>query len=62
MQLKDMVSVLLDSGFSQASLAQACGTTQPTIWRAARGVDIRYSTGKEIERLYRRVSRNKKAA
>lgn len=62
MELKDMVNVLIDSGFSQASIAQVCGTTQPTIWRAARGVDIRYSTGKEIERLYRRISRNKKAA
>lgn len=62
MQLKDMVNALLDSGLSQASIAQVCGTTQPTIWRAARGVDIRYSTGKEIERLYRRVNRSRKAA
>ncbi|MBY5942801.1 MAG: hypothetical protein Unbinned4052contig1001_43 [Prokaryotic dsDNA virus sp.] len=62
MQLKDMVEALLESGHSQASIAQACGTNQPTIWRAAQGVDIRYSTGREIERLYRRVSRSKRAA
>ena len=62
MQLSDMVNALLASGFSQASIAQAVGTNQPTIWRAAQGVDIRYSTGREIERLYRRVSRARKAA
>ncbi|GAA0567642.1 hypothetical protein ACFQH5_15800 [Halomonas salifodinae] len=62
MQLKDMVQALLESGFSQASIAQACDTTQPTIWRAAQGADIRYSTGREIERLYRRVIRRQQRA
>lgn len=62
MTLQSMISALLDSGMSQASIAEACGTNQPTIHRAVNGSDVRYSTGREIERLYRRLGKKRKAA
>lgn len=62
MTLQDMVIALIDTGLSQASIAQACHTSQPVVWRASKGIDIRYSTGKEIERFYKNVMRARKAA
>ena len=52
MTIQEMLAVLLRSGLSQRVIAERVGTTQPTINRAARGADVRYVTGKAIERLY----------
>lgn len=50
-----MIQALLDSGMTQKALAEAVGTTQPTIHRALHGVDIRYTVGRRIELLYEQV-------
>ena len=52
MTIQEMLAVLLLSGLSQRVIAERVGTTQPTINRAAKGADVRYVTGKAIERLY----------
>lgn len=52
MTIQKMLNVLLGLGFSQRAIAERVGTTQPTIFRAAKGADIRYETGKAIERLF----------
>lgn len=52
MTIQEMLAVLLRSGLSQRVIAERVGTTQPTINRAAKGADVRYVTGKAIERLY----------
>ncbi|WP_138410759.1 helix-turn-helix domain-containing protein [Stutzerimonas nosocomialis] len=52
MTIKKMIEDLLELGYSQGSLADAVGTTQPTIHRALNGSDIRYSLGKAIESLH----------
>lgn len=62
MNLKTMVAALVESGMSQAAIAKACGTNQPTIFRAAHGKDVVYRTGREIENLYLRRIANKHTA
>lgn len=52
MNIQEMLAELLRSGLSQRVIAERVGTTQPTINRAAKGADVRYVTGKAIERLY----------
>jgi len=52
MKIKKMIERLVELGYSQGSIADAVGTTQPTIHRALNGADIRYTTGKAIEALY----------
>lgn len=52
MTVKNMIEELMELGYSQGSIADAVGTTQPTIHRALNGADIRYTTGKAIESLY----------
>ncbi|MCH2341480.1 hypothetical protein ACGFZ7_16345 [Pseudomonas sp. NPDC047963] len=52
MKIKTMIEELMERGYSQGSIADAVGTTQPTIHRALNGSDIRYTTGKAIEALY----------
>lgn len=52
MTIKNMIDELMELGLSQGSIADAVGTTQPTIHRALNGADIRYTTGKAIESLY----------
>lgn len=52
MQLRDMIQALIDAGMSQAEIAKEAGTSQPTIYRALNGADMRYSAGRTIERLY----------
>lgn len=62
MTIKSMIEGLMDIGLSQGSIADAVGTTQPTIHRALNGADIRYTTGKAIESLYaQRVSAGRPA-
>lgn len=52
MTIQKMISELIARGWSQHSIAENVGTTQPTIHRAANGAGIRYETGRAIERLY----------
>ena len=52
MTIQQMLAELLGKGFSQRAIADHVGTTQPTIYRATKGADIRYETGKAIERMY----------
>ncbi|MFK7701764.1 hypothetical protein AUC60_06680 [Pseudomonas caspiana] len=52
MTIQQMLADLLGRGFSQRAIADQVGTTQPTIYRATKGADIRYETGKAIERMY----------
>lgn len=52
MTIQEMLKQLLGLGYSQRAIADRIGTTQPTINRAAKGADVRYETGKAIERLY----------
>lgn len=52
MTIQEMLAELLEAGLSQRVIAERVGTTQPTINRAAKGADVRYVTGKAIERLY----------
>jgi predicted transcriptional regulator len=52
MTIQKMLNVLLGLGFSQRAIADEVGTTQPTIYRATKGADVRYETGKAIERFY----------
>ncbi|MGA5587144.1 hypothetical protein ACPCHW_12810 [Pseudomonas siliginis] len=52
MTIQKMLKVLLGLGFSQRAIADEVGTTQPTIYRATKGADVRYETGKAIERFY----------
>lgn len=55
MTIQEMLAELLEGGFSQRVIAERVGTTQPTINRAAKGADVRYVTGKAIERFYNEV-------
>lgn len=52
MTIQQMLADLLKRGFSQRAIADQVGTTQPTIYRATKGADIRYETGKAIERMF----------
>lgn len=56
MTIQEMLAKLLLTGMSQRDIAERVGTTQPTINRAAKGSDIRYVTGKAIERLYQQMT------
>ncbi|MFJ2982232.1 MULTISPECIES: helix-turn-helix domain-containing protein [unclassified Pseudomonas] len=51
-----MLSDLTSKGWSQAKIAERCGTTQTTIFRATKGSDPRYEVGKAIEALHREIS------
>ncbi|MDA8485869.1 helix-turn-helix domain-containing protein [Pseudomonas resinovorans] len=52
MTVQVMLEALSAKGISQKAIAEHCGTTQPTIHRAAKGAGVRYETGKAIEALY----------
>lgn len=52
MTVQEMLADLSARGISQKAIADRCGTTQPTIHRAAKGAGVRYETGKAIEALY----------
>jgi len=52
MTIKKMIEKLMELGYTQGSIADAVGATQPTIHRALNGSDIRYTTGKAIESFY----------
>ena len=52
MTVKSMLASLFQLGLSQAEIAALCGSTQPTISRAANGAMVRYELGKAIEDIY----------
>lgn len=52
MDLIPMLDALKQSGMTQAAIARECQVRQPTICKAYKGVDVRYSLGKRIEALY----------
>lgn len=62
MTITQMLAELADKGWSQARIAQHCGTTQPTIFRITKGGDTRYEVGKAIEALHKKVSKAKRSA
>lgn len=47
-----MLKALIEAGMTQQGIADAIGVTQPTVFRALNGSDVRYTTGKAIESLY----------
>jgi predicted transcriptional regulator len=57
--LQEMTSALLDSGMTEAQLAEAVKTSQATVHRIRRGTtpDPGYSLGKRIEAIYESVRR-----
>ncbi|MCT8164985.1 MULTISPECIES: helix-turn-helix domain-containing protein [unclassified Pseudomonas] len=57
MTVQEMLSRLFQLGLSQADVAKQCGTTQPTISRAANGAAVRYELGKSIEKLLEQQER-----
>lgn len=52
MNIPEMLKELMSLGFTQRGIAMQIGTTQPTIFRAINGADVRYELGKAIESLY----------
>lgn len=52
MTIPEMLEALRKSGLSQSEIADLTGVSQPTICRAQGGADVKYETGKKIERLY----------
>lgn len=52
MNIPEMLKELMSLGFTQRGIAIQIGTTQPTIFRAINGADVRYELGKAIENLY----------
>ena len=60
MTIQEMIQQLAGYGFSQQAIADAVGTTQPTIFRASKGGGIRYETGKAIEEFFKKESRRAK--
>lgn len=52
MTIQTMLAHLFNIGFSQAAIAESCGSTQATICRIAKGASARYETGKLIEAIY----------
>ncbi|MGJ8524148.1 hypothetical protein R84981_002867 [Carnimonas sp. R-84981] len=57
MTLTEMVNDLLERGHSTQSIAEACGVSQPLVWRLKSGKDVRYKSGKKVERFYNAVKR-----
>ena len=56
MTIQLMLEQLFEAGLSQTEIADRCGSTQPTICRAAKGASVRYEIGKAIEALHHESS------
>lgn len=54
MNPQEAISALSALGISQSAIARDIGVSQPTINRAAKGGDIRFSTGQAILDMYAR--------
>lgn len=61
MTVQQMLARLFELGLSQASVAEFCDTTQPTISRAYAGSSVGYQIGKSIETLLAKMERAEKA-
>lgn len=61
MSIQTMLTDLSDHGITDAEIADAVGSTQPTIYRLRTGAtnDPRYQLGKSIETYYRRMARRR---
>lgn len=55
MSVSQMIKELVEKGLTQHAIAEAIGTSQPTVHRAAKGGAILYENGKAIERLYESI-------
>ncbi|MCF5806366.1 helix-turn-helix domain-containing protein [Pseudomonas tremae] len=62
MTISQMLADLTEQGWTQARIAEHCGTTQPTIFRITKGGDTRYEVGKAIETLHKKVMKAKQKA
>lgn len=62
MTITEMLAELAEQGWSQARIAEKCGTTQPTIFRITKGSGARYEVGKAIELLHKKVTKTKRKA
>lgn len=60
MTITQMLADLAEQGWSQARIAEQCGTTQTTIFRITKGGDTRYEVGKAIEALHKKVIKGKR--
>lgn len=60
MNLQSMVEELIGSGLTQVKISKAAGVSQPVVHRALHGVDIHYSNGKKLEKLYLDVVKDSK--
>lgn len=47
-----MLTALIDAGMTQQAIAEEIGVTQPTVFRALNGAELRYCSGKALEKLY----------
>lgn len=47
-----MLASLIDAGMTQQAIADEIGVTQSTVFRALNGTELRYCSGKALERLY----------
>ena len=50
--ITEMLKALIEAGMTQQGIADAIGVTQPTVFRALNGAELRYCIGKELEKLY----------
>ncbi|MBK3797518.1 hypothetical protein GFK99_21945 [Pseudomonas stutzeri] len=50
--ITEMLRDLIAAGMTQQGIAEAIGVTQPTVFRALNGAELRYGSGKELEKLY----------
>lgn len=62
MTILEMLNDLSAWNWSQARIAEQCGTTQPTIFRITKGSDTRYEVGKAIEALHKKEAKSKRKA
>ncbi len=47
-----MLTALINAGMTQQGIAEEIGVTQPTVFRALKGAELRYCSGKKLETLY----------
>ncbi|XFB06407.1 hypothetical protein AAGT13_20905 [Azotobacter salinestris] len=62
MSIQQMLANLTEWGYSQKSIAEEVGTSQPNIHRALKGSKVSYTIGKAIENLHRAALEARSAA
>lgn len=50
--ITEMLGALIEAGMTQQAIADEIGVTQSTVFRALNGTELRYCSGKALERLY----------